>query len=93
VSIRVIVLPMFCDAAEGSSTVEIKDCRTVGDCLKRLRAQFPLLGKMLFDEGDSVSGSLNVLINGQSVGEGSEVVDQPVRDGDQICPLMVIGGG
>jgi molybdopterin converting factor small subunit len=84
---------MFREAAEGASAVDIRDCRTVGECLKRLRAQFPLLGKMLFDEGDSVSGSLNVLINGQSVGEGSDVVDQPVRDGDEICPLMVIGGG
>jgi hypothetical protein len=84
---------MFREAAEGSSAVDIKDCRTVGDCLKRLREQFPRLGKMLFDEGESVSSSLNVLINGQSVGEGSAVIDQPVRDGDEICPLMAIGGG
>jgi hypothetical protein len=93
VSIRVVVLPMFRDAADGPSTIDIRDCRTVGDCLKRLRTQYPALGKMLFDEGDSVSGSLNVLVNGQSVGEGSEVVDQPVRDGDEVCPLMIIGGG
>lgn len=92
-SVRVIIPSMFQSAAGGAKAIELKNCKTVGDCLKELRTQYPPLGKMLFDEGDKIAGFLNVFINGQNLKQSSDTFTYPVKDGDEICPLMMIEGG
>jgi hypothetical protein len=84
---------MFQTATGGATKIEIRNCKTIGDCFKELRIQYPLLGKMLFDEGDKIAGFLNVFINGQNLKQGSDTFTYPVKDGDEICPLMMIEGG
>jgi hypothetical protein len=92
-SVRVILVSMFAQAADGLTAVELNGCGTAGDCLKQLSARFPKLGTMLFDDVDLLSDSLNVLVNGHSIGQGPEILGYRIKDGDEICPLMMIGGG
>jgi hypothetical protein len=84
---------MFQYATSGDSSVELTNCRTVGDCLKKLSARYPQLRKMLFDEEDKLSGFLNVFINGQRAGTGNEVFTHPIREEDEIYPIVMIDGG
>ena len=91
--VRVIVPSMFQSAAGGVTLIELDNCKTVGACLIELRTRYPPLGTMLFDEGDKIAGFLNVFINGQSLDQGSDPFTHPVKDGDEIYPVMMIGGG
>lgn len=92
-SVRVIIPPMFQSSTGGVTTIELKDYKTVGECLKELRTLYPLLGNMLFDEGDKISGFLSVFINGQSLNHSRDTFSYPVKDGDEIYPIMMIEGG
>jgi molybdopterin converting factor small subunit len=92
-SVKVIIPSMFQSATGGVTAIELKNCKTVGDCFKELRTQYPPLGKMLFDQGDRISGFLNVMINSQSLNQGNDTFNYPVKDGDEIYALMMIEGG
>jgi len=93
VSVRVIIPAMFQQSTEGAASIELTNCKTVGECFIKLRNQYPQLGKMLFDEGDKISGFLNVFINGQRIGSGNEAFASSLEEGDEIQPIMLIDGG
>ena len=92
-SVRIKLPVMFQPAANGIKTVEVNanECKTVGECLKYLRNKYPPLGKMLFDEGDNIAGYLMVFVNGQ--GTDHNKFAYPVKDGDEVYPIMMIEGG
>jgi molybdopterin converting factor small subunit len=92
-NVRVTFPAMFQHATGNAASVELADCKTVGECFKKLRNLYPYLGKMLFDEGDKISSFVNVFINGQRVGTGGEVFTHRVEEGDEIYPIMLIDGG
>lgn len=92
-SVIVTIPAMFQHATGNTASIELADCTTIGECFKKLRNLYPQLGKMLFDEGDRISGFVNVFINGQRVGTGGEVFSHPVKEGDEIYPIMLIDGG
>ena len=92
-SVRVKLPAMFQPAANGAKIVEVNNCQTVGECLKQLRSQYPPLGRMLFDEGDNIAGFLLIFINGRGINHGSDKFSVPVKDGDEIYPIMMIEGG
>ncbi len=92
-SVRVKLPVMFQSAANGNKTVELNGCATVGDCLRSLRSQYPLLGKMLFDEGDNIAGFLMIFVNGQGLNLEQERLNVPVNDGDELYAIMMIEGG
>jgi molybdopterin converting factor small subunit len=84
---------MFQSAAGGNKTIELNNCKTVGDCLIELRNQYPQLGKMLFDQGNDIAGFLQIFINGENLSEKTDRFASPVKDGDEIYPIMMIEGG
>ena len=92
-SVRIKLPAMFQQAANGAKMVEVEasECKTVGECLKYLRNNYPGLGKMLFDEGDNIAGYLNVFVNGQ--GTNHNQFTFPIKDGDEVYPIMMIEGG
>ena len=92
-SVRVKLPVMFQSAAGGAKTVDLNNCKTIGECLKQLRTQYPPLGKMLFDEGDNIAGFLMIFINGQAVNHVADRFTIPVKDGDELYPIMMIEGG
>jgi hypothetical protein len=45
---------------------------------------------MLFDENNDLPTYVTVFINGEKASDGLSL---PVKDGDEIFPMMIIGGG
>ena len=72
----------------GRQIVEVEGS-TVGQCLRYLVRQFPEL--KLFDEGGKLFAHLRLHVNGRSA--DSELLEQPVKDGDELSIIFVLGGG
>ena len=64
---------------------------TLKECLEQAAARFPKLKKELADPAGKLPGHVLVLLNGEEV--QSDGLDQPVKDGDTIEILPIIGGG
>ena len=64
---------------------------TVGECLKHLVKQFPLLEKRLFDKQGEVFVYFNIYVNGEST--YPERLNKTVKDEDEIRIVLVTGGG
>jgi molybdopterin converting factor small subunit len=92
-SVRVKLPVMFQSAAGGNKFIELNNCKTIGDCFKELRTRYPILGKMLFDEGDNIAGFLMIFVNGEGLNHGMDRFAYPVKDGDELYPIMMIEGG
>jgi molybdopterin converting factor small subunit len=64
---------------------------TVRECIDQLIAQFPEMNKMLFDEKKRLLDYISVFGAGEVAFE--DQIDNPVKDGDILNILYVIGGG
>jgi len=64
---------------------------TVGECLKHLVEQFPLIEERLFDEQGKLLIYFNIYVNGESA--YPEELAKPVKDGDELHIAFLIGGG
>ena len=88
--VSVKIPAMFQPSTGGVKTAEV-DGATIGECLKQLVIQYPALKRMLFDEGDNLSGYLVVILNGASI--KGDLYNIPVKPGDEIYPMILIEGG
>jgi len=73
-----------------TEAVEV-NASTVGECLKHLVEQFPLLKERLFDKQGKLFIYFNIYVNGKSVYPPNP--DKPVRDGDEILIVSTLSGG
>ena len=64
---------------------------TVGRCLNHLVKQFPGIKKMLFAENGKLFSYVGIYINGDDA--YPEELAKPVKDGDELHILYIIGGG
>ena len=64
---------------------------TVGQCLDHLIRQFPDIRKMLFAKNGKLHGYVGIYVNGEDA--YPEDLTKPVKDGDEIYILYIIGGG
>ena len=64
---------------------------TVGECLNHLVAQFPSSEKMLFARGSELHAYVGIYINGEDA--YPDEIAKPVKDGDELYILYIIGGG
>ncbi|MFH1032234.1 MAG: MoaD/ThiS family protein [Chloroflexota bacterium] len=64
---------------------------TVGECLEDIVRQFPGIEKMLFDSDGNIYGYVGIYVNGEDA--YPEELLKPVKDGDKIQVLYIIGGG
>ncbi len=64
---------------------------TVGECLKHLVEQFPLVKERLFDKQGKLFIYVNIYVNEKSV--YPEQLAKPVKDGDELSIILMIGGG
>jgi molybdopterin synthase sulfur carrier subunit len=86
-----INIPWFLQrASHGVKMAEVHG-DTVGDCLKRLTERFPLLEKELFDKQGKLSPYIDIYVDGKSI--YSEGLTRPVKDGDELSILFIVGGG
>jgi molybdopterin converting factor small subunit len=88
--VKVIIAETFKSATGGIETVEVEG-ETVGQCLEEVVRKFPGLQKLWFREKGKLASYLLILLNGENIRENK--LTRAVKDGDEICPLLIIGGG
>jgi molybdopterin converting factor small subunit len=66
--------------------------KSVRECLLDLVKQFPDMEKILFDDKNKLMAFFNIFVTGGDVAY-TEKLDVPVKDGDILTLLYIIGGG
>ncbi len=64
---------------------------TVGECVSHLVKQFPGMKKQLFSKHGDLFENIIISINGESA--YPEQLAKPVKGGDELKILFIIGGG
>ncbi len=90
-SVSMKIPAMFQNETGGVKLVEV-DGHTIGESLDELIKLYPSIEKVLFDERDVLAGWLMIFLNGEALPDGNRLA-VPVKDGDEIYPLMMIDGG
>jgi len=78
------------DLANGQTVVEVNG-NTTGECLKHLVEQFPAIEKEIFTEDGNLLEYLTIFVNKELA--FPEELTTPVKDGDDIHIIPLIGGG
>jgi sulfur carrier protein ThiS len=89
-SIKIIIPESFQVASGGIEEIETHGA-TIGECLKGAVEKVPSLQKLWFTPEGDLSKYIILCLNGESVPRDKP--DQAVKDGDEIMPILVIGGG
>ena len=64
---------------------------TVGGCLDHLVKQFPGIEKMLFAENGKLFAHVSIYVNGEDA--YPDELGKPIKDGDELYILYIVGGG
>jgi len=64
---------------------------TAGECLDRLVEQFPAISKMLYASEGELFDYVSVYVNGEFA--CTDELTKPVKDGDELHILYILGGG
>jgi MoaD family protein len=78
----------------GSKELQIEFAgETVGDLIEHLVARYGRkAGQALYDEGGELDPMLQILLNGEQW-IAHDQLDTPLRDGDDVILMMMMGGG
>jgi molybdopterin converting factor small subunit len=90
VSVKILISEAFQSSTGGSDMLEVKGS-TMGECLKEATGKYPALGKMWFDQQGNVVHYMILFLNGENVPKND--LNQVIKDGDEIYPVLMIGGG
>jgi len=86
-----IEIPSYLQPYTNNMEVVEVNGSTVGGCLNHLVKQFPGIEKMLFAKNGKLFGYVAIYINGEDA--YPEELAKPVKDGDELDILYIIGGG
>jgi len=89
-SIKINIASYLKPLANNLEVVEVNGS-TVGECLNHLVKQFPRMEKMLFDKNGELLSYAGIYLNGEDA--YPEELAKPVKDGDELYILYIIGGG
>lgn len=80
----------FTNNMEVVEVVEVNGS-TVGECLNHLVKQFPGMKKQLFSKNGNLFENIIISVNGESA--YPEQLAKPVKEGDELNILLIVGGG
>ena len=86
-----ISIPSYMRSFTNNMKVVEVNGSTVGECLSHLVKQFPGMKKQLFSKNGNLFENIIVSINGESA--YPEQLAKPVKDGDELKIVFIIGGG
>jgi molybdopterin converting factor small subunit len=89
-SVKVVIAEGFRVASGGVEEVETNG-KTVRECLKEAVKAAPGLQKVWLTANGDPSKYIIITMNGENV--PAKNVDQAVKDGDEIYPILLVGGG
>jgi len=64
---------------------------TIGECLNELVKQFADMKKMLFTRSGKLHGYVGIYLNGEDAYPNE--LAKPVKDGDKLLIMYIVGGG
>ncbi len=86
-----INIPSYMQSFTNKMEVVEVNGSTVGECLTRLVKQFPGLKGQLFIKGGNLFENIIISVNRESA--YPEQLAKPVKDGDELNILLIVGGG
>ncbi len=86
-----INIPLYMQSFTNNMKVVEVHGSTVGECLNHLVKQFPGIKKQLFSKKGNLFENIIVSVNGESAYPGQ--LAKPVKDGDELNIVIIIGGG
>lgn len=86
-----IVIPSFLKSLTANRESVDVNVGSVIDSLKDLGKQFPEIEKTLFAKDGELNSYVGVYVNGKDA--CAEGVIEPVKDGDELQIVFIIGGG
>jgi len=86
-----INIPSYMQSFTNNMRVVEVNGSTVGKCLNHLVKQFPTIKKQLFSKNGNLFENIVISVNGESA--YPEQLAKPVKDGDELNILFIIGGG
>ena len=89
-SIKIDISLLSNQYTKGQKIVDVKGS-TVGQCLDDLIKQFPSIKEGLFDGNGKVHNFIDIYVNDESTYPGA--LTKPVKDGDKLHIIFLIGGG
>ena len=89
-SIKIDIPSYLQPLTNNTEAVEVNGS-TVGECLNHLIKQFPRIEKMLIDKNGKLFSYVGIYINGEDA--YPEELVKPVKEGDELYILYIIGGG
>ncbi len=84
-------IPSYLQPYTNDTGVVEVDGSTVSECLNRLVTQFPSIGKMVFAKEGKLLDYVSIYVD-EEFAYGDEL-DGPVKDGDELQIVYIIGGG
>jgi molybdopterin converting factor small subunit len=91
VPVEVTIPTLLRDSVGGRASVRVAGA-TLADALGDLRATYPLLKVLIFDELGALRKHVLIFYNGDSIA-WLEHLDVPLRPGDRIDVLQAVSGG
>jgi adenylyltransferase/sulfurtransferase len=89
-SIKVDVSQALSENTSGTRLGEVNGS-TVGECLDQLVIKVPNMKRWLFDENGNLHEYIDIFINRESAFPNPLL--SPVKDGDELYIMSLIGGG
>jgi len=89
-SIKIDISLLSNQYTKGQQIVDVNG-NTVGQCLDDLVKQFPSIKQGLYDENGKLHGYIDIYLNGEST--YPELLAKPVKTGDKLHIIFLIGGG
>ncbi len=86
-----IVIPSYLRPYTGDTEIVEVNGSIVSECLDQLVKQFPNVEKMLFTNRGKLHGYVGIYVNGEDA--FPEGLDKPLKDGDELHVIYMIGGG
>ncbi len=86
-----INIPSYMKSSTNNMEVVEVNGNTVGECLSHLVKQFPGIKKQLFSKNGNLFENIIISVNGESA--YPEQLAKPVKDGDKLNIVLIIGGG
>jgi len=84
-------IPSYLQPYTNDTEVVEVDGSTISECLNRLVTQFPSIGKMVFAKEGKLLDYVSIYVDGEFA-YGDELA-KPVKDGDELHVVYIIGGG
>ncbi|MDD5082026.1 MAG: MoaD/ThiS family protein [Dehalococcoidales bacterium] len=89
-SIKMNISPVFLQYTNNQRVVEVEGTN-VGEALDHLTNKFPSMKNWLFDKKSKLLDHINIYVNGHSA--YPENLGKPIKDGDEISIIFMVGGG